>query len=639
MNQPINKIISSVSNYPYIPQNYRYFNYRQAARDLDRVMFDFAFNPNVVMPAYLSNDPASWQPMGYWLDQPRQPSEYNPLETGYLKRTFGLPTYVGDTRVVSSGSEAMTTIASVLGSSYAGINKQTQSFADTMYDFVEMTFSSYDTGTKLVHNYGVQGQSFWYDLFPQIIFTRLYDLYPNTLYMREILLNGADEWLEALPNFLKDGNPNYEFVGYNVVLESPTLVGNHIEPPNGGLAFLFYAAYELTSEQKYLDGAKEVLNYLQTYEKNPNYEALTDYAPYVAAILNKKYGTSYDVGKFIDYLFDGDSAFRPGWSVMNGTIGGYPAHGLVGQGLDYAFSMNSFHLASTLAPLVKYDPRYSDAIGRYLLNLVNNAKVFFPNEHNLTHQSMNSYLPFDLTGSLVYEGFRNSWGGVTGYAMGDATTMFGQPSDLSLYSSAFIGSLGAIVSETDVNAILKIDLNKTDSFGDNDRATHLFYNPYGEDRVITYDGPSESYDLFDLKTTRILARNVNNDVRIRVPARSSLVTIALAGGSVPVIANHDIMIGDEQIARYQAAVNLTNITTRQQLTSATDITMSYEAPLNDEISSMRIYFGDILVYEGTPITTYRYNKSQLPNTDYTLKVEIESQHGLTDYVTKRVVCL
>ncbi|MCK7484299.1 MAG: hypothetical protein MZU97_01150 [Bacillus subtilis] len=211
-------------------------------------------------------------------------------------------------------------MSAVLGSSLAGIDKSSQAFGSTTYDFVEMMLAAYDTGSKLVHNVGAQGQSFWYDIFPQILFARLYDLYPDTEYMREMVLNGADEWLESLPFFVKDGQPNYEFVGYNVVLESPTLVGNHIEPPNGGLAFLFYSAYEMTKEAKYLEGAKTVLDYFETYEKNPNYEAMTDYAPFVAAALNSKYGTTYDVGKFLDYLFESDSAFRPGWSVMRRDV-------------------------------------------------------------------------------------------------------------------------------------------------------------------------------------------------------------------------------------------------------------------------------------------------------------------------------
>jgi len=634
----VQKSVSKINSFPDIPSNYRYYDYKSAAKELDRVMFGFANDSTVKIPSYISSDPSSWNPIGYWLDQPRQPPVYNPLETGYLKRTFGLPTYVGDNRVVSSGSEAMTTISSVLGASYAGIDKQNQQFGETTYDFVEMTFASYDTGSNLVHNYGVQGQSFWYDLFPQIIFARLYELYPDTPFMEEIVLNGADEWLEALPYFVIDEQPNYEFVGYNVVLESPTITGGHIEPPNGGLAALFYSAYKITGDEKYLDGAKEVLDYLQTYQKNPNYEALTDYAPYIAAILNAFHGTAYDVGKFIDFLFDGDSAFRPGWAVMNGFFGDYPVHGLVGQADDYAFAMNSLHLATTLAPMVKYDARYGDAIGKYILNLVSNARYFFPQTHALSHQSMNSYLTFDTNGTLIYEGFRRSWNSVTGYAMGDATTMFGQPSDLSLYSSAFIGGLGAIVAPTNINGILRIDLNATDSFGPSAIPGYLLYNPYDRPYVVNYDGPAQPYDLFDAGSQTILARNVTGSVHLRIPAKQSLVVRQLPALSVPQLSTYQVFVGDELIARKQASVNLTNIVTRQELTSASNINIEMNAPLNDEIVNMKVYFGSILAYDGVPLETYRYNKALLPNTDYTMRIEILTSQGHSDYVTKRVVC-
>jgi hypothetical protein len=363
------KIIRTVDNYPLQTTDFRYFDYRSRALWLDDIVFTFAQNPNAVQPTYIQDDPESWQPIGFWIDQARQPEFYDPLVSGYLKRTFGLPTYLGDNRVLSSGSEAITSLAMVLSSSLMGLVMDDRTYGEITYDFVEMMLAHYDTGSKLVHNAGVQGQSFWYDIFPQILFAKLYDLYPETEYMREMVLNGANEWLEALPYFETDGSVDFEFVGYNVTLESPTVTGGHIEPPNGGLAFLFYSAYVMTQDEAYLDGAKAVLDYFQDYQKNPNYEAMTDYAPLIAAILNFYHGTHYDVGKFLDFLFEGDSAFRPGWSVMSGSLGGKQVSGLVGQTGDYAFSMNTFHLASVLAPLVKYDARYTDTIGKYLYNL------------------------------------------------------------------------------------------------------------------------------------------------------------------------------------------------------------------------------------------------------------------------------
>jgi len=635
----VGKSITKVESFPDIPANYNYFDYKTKALALDDTTFSFAQNEVAQMPNYISTDMSTWSPVGFWIDQVRQPTEYLPLETGYLKRSFGLPTYVGDNRVASSGSEAMTTIASVLGSSFAGIDKSAQAFGETTDDFVEMTFSSYDTGSKLVHNFGLQGQSFWYDIFPQIMFTRLYDMYPDTLYMKEMVLNGADQWLEALPYFVDDtGAPDYDFVGYNVVLESPTITGNHIEPPNGGLAFLFYAAYEMTQEGKYLQGAKEVLDYLQSYPGNPNYEALTDYAPFVAAAMNAKYGTTYDVGKFLDFLFDGDSSFRTGWSVLSGNFGNYAVDGLVGQTGDYAFAMNSLHLATVLAPLVKYDVRYASAIGKYLLNLVNNAQVFFPQEITLGHQSMADYLPFDKAGSLLYEGFRNNYNSVSGYAMGDATAMFGQPSDLSVYSSAFIGGLGALVAKTNVKGILQVNLDSTDSFGQNEYPNYLYYNPFATEKIIDFDGGLTPYDLYDTITKAIVAHNVTGVVHLKVPANSSKVVMVLPANSTYSIESGCIVINDKTVSRLQAAVNLTNIATRQELTAATDIGISYSAPKNDVVTAMKISFGPIVVYDGEPVMLFNYDKALLPDTDYTMKVEITTQNGLVDYVTKRVVC-
>jgi hypothetical protein len=635
---PVHKTIRLVELFPDLPENYAYFDYAAKARELDSVLFGFANNPSAVSPSYIRTNPATWNPIGYWIDQPRVPSVYEPLVTGYLKRTFGLPTYLGDSRVISSGSEPITTISAVLGSSYAGIDKSAQAFGSSIYDFVEMTLSSYDTGSELVHNIGAQGQSFWYDIFPQIMFARLYELYPDTEYMKEMVLNGADQWLEALPYLQKDGIVSYEFVGYNVVLEAPTTVGHHIEPPNGGLAFLFYSAYVLTEEEKYLDGAKEVLDYLETYQKNPNYEAMTDYAPFVAAALNRRFGTTYDVSKLLDFLFESDSAFRPGWRVMNGTFGGYAVDGFVGQSGDYGFAMNSFHLASVLAPMVKYDTRYAAVIGKYLLNLVNNAKAFFPQSISLDRQTMTRYLDYDVQGSLCYEGFRNNYGGVNGLAMGDATTMFGQPSDLSIYSSAFIGALGGMVSKTNVHGILKIDLNKTDSYGVNTYPQSLTYNPYGETRTVKYRPQTvERYDLFDAVTKEVVARNVKGDVNVRLSTKEARVLIELPANSRFDKSGDQVLVQGIVVGTYQSAVNILNLSSRQELTASSDIRFSYQAPKGDEVVRMQIYFGTILAYDGAPLQTYRYDKSKLPDTDYTMKVVITTSSGRSDVASKRVV--
>ncbi len=628
------KNIIKVENYADITGSYSYYDYKKASKDLVNVIYSFTKNEQAVLPSYTINNPSSWSPIGMWIDA-LVDFKTNPLQTGYLQKRFSLPTYVGDNRFLARGGENITMIASVLGSTYAGVDMSNFKLGQTAYDMVEMTLAGYNTGTKLVTNAGTQGQSFWYDVFPQILFARLYAEYTDTEYMKEMVVNGANEWLEALPNFVKNGEVNYEFVGYDVVNESVTEVGDHIEPPNGGLAFLFYSAYKITGEQKYLSGAKEVLDYLQTYQKNPNYEALTDYAPLIASILNRDYGCNYDIGKFIDYLFEGDSAFRSGWCVLDGNFGDYSVNGLVGQSGDYAFSMNTFHLAAVLANTVKYDTRYADIVGKYLLNVVNNSKVFFPQNMPLDKQTMNSYLTFDKSGSLCYEGFRNWYGG---YAMGDATTMFGQPCDLSLYSSVFIGMLGGMVEQTNINGVLRYDLNTTDSYGANDYPTYLIYNPYKESKTVIFESNNSSYDLFDSTNGVLLGRNLSGNTRVIVPAESSVILMQVPAMSEFVESDNKILVNGVAVYSYKPSVEV-NLRSRQTIYTSTDINIKFSAGKGDSVKNMKIYFGDILVYDDEPISTFRYDKSLLPNTDYTLKIEIETEKGAKDYVTKRVVAL
>jgi hypothetical protein len=105
-----------------------------------------------------------------------------------------------------------------------------------------------------------------------------------------------------LPYFVKDEVPNYVISRYNVVLESPTVTGGHIEPPNGGLAFIFYAAIKYR-RGKIPRRMQDVLDYLQDKSRKTQLRSLEDYAPYVAAILNARYGTDYDCRKIHRFIY------------------------------------------------------------------------------------------------------------------------------------------------------------------------------------------------------------------------------------------------------------------------------------------------------------------------------------------------
>jgi hypothetical protein len=147
-------------------------------------------------------------------------------------------------------------------------------------------------------------------------------------------------------------------------------------------------------------------------DANPLYEVLLPYAVITAARLNAEEGRNYEVGKLLNWCFEpGPSPqARPHWGVILGNWNGLDVYGLTGSATDgggYAFAMNTFQYAGTLAPLCRYDPRYARDLGKWLLNLANAARLFYPNAHDAGHQSSHAWASkHDPKSVLAYEGLR-----------------------------------------------------------------------------------------------------------------------------------------------------------------------------------------------------------------------------------------
>ena len=270
--------------------------------------------------------------------------------------------------------------------------------------------------------------------------------------------------------------------------------------------------------------------------------------------------------------------------------------------------------------MVKYDPRYANAVGKYLLHVARNAKVFFPTALPLSRQSMTEYLAYDLYGSIAYEGFKNEAGGI---ATGDATRLFSQPSDLSLYSSAFIGAFGGMIAETDISGVLKVDLNNTDSYGLNQYPHYLLYNPHMDSVIVRFRGPETAYDVFDKASNTILAKNVSGTINLKIEGNSSLVVVVLPANSSYQAVKNEIFVGDYKLSEYMASVNLPSLFSRQELTEASTIAISYDAAWRRS-NINEIYFG-ISSPTMANRSEFNYDKSVLPDTDYEIRVEITTR--------------
>jgi len=459
---------------------------------------------------------------------------------------FRMSAYVGDYRLDANGrrpAEAIPSIGAVLGATFVGIDKSVGP-----HNWVRMCkhyFERQRDQRVLLNKFDTSaGDSFWYDLFPGILFTALADRYPCDQVLARCVHLNSRRWLEATC-MLTDGgrDANFHFTAFDFTTMKPVVNGLWKEPDAaGGIAWLQYMAYLRTRDNDpaeaacFLQSTKWCLDFLEKEASNPAYEVLMPFGAYTAARFNAEQHGTYDIAKFVGWCFQRSQA-RPDMIMIADRWAKQDVHGLLGftkhsePSRGYAFTMNTFVAAWPLVPLVRYDDRFARAIGRWMLGAANAARYFYPDAHPESRQS--SYSDGINTNNVVaYEGIRNRWlqdrPEEKLFAAGDPLTYdWGPHTDLSLYGSAFVGVFGAIVRPTNHERILQIDLRATDSCSGPSYPSRLYYNPYPERKEIVLQVAAEPQDLYDCVSNRVLARNVSGRARFAIPPDEAVLLVLI----------------------------------------------------------------------------------------------------------------
>jgi autotransporter-associated beta strand protein len=512
-------VVSQIAAMPYLPVNYQYQNWTSVAQGFDSTVF----NP-VAQEGY--------QYKSFWFQ--------NDSENG-ISQGFGMPSYIGQTQASEGNGEAITQIAAVLGASLAGIDKQSQTLSDgNTYDFVQMASRFYDSGTGanlVLNNIGSQGSgSFWYDQLPQILFDGLISQYYSSYatgsagqQRLDMIMNTGAAKMHSVIDVLAGNSttapPNFNYQGFNYVSMAP-VTGGHTEPDGAaGAAYEQYAAYIHTGVATDLTDAERCVQTLQNtaVNQNPLYETVLPFGALTAARLNAEQGTNYDVAKIVNWCFSPTSVVRSGWGAISAAQwNGYGAAGLIGSTTDqggYGFSMNSYLYPAALVPLVRYDDRFGNAIGQWMLNLTNSSRMFLKSGLPASNQTNASWsdAPSDY---YSYEGVKESSGGVSPLAGGDATSYNSSWLNFA-YGSGDVGVLGGIVSPTNVPMILQLNLLATDFFHAPADPSFLFYNPYNTQKSVQINVGSTAVNVYDAISGKVLATNVSGLTSIAIPAQSS----------------------------------------------------------------------------------------------------------------------
>jgi len=347
---------------------------------------------------------------------------------------------------------------------------------------------------------------------------------------------------------------------FNLATGLPLTTGVPEPESAGSIAWLLYNAYLETGKRKYFEGAQLAMDFLAGFETNPSYELQLPYGTLAAARMNAVEGTNYPLQKLLDWCFNrGDLR---DWGAIVGTWGGYDVSGLIGEandgGNDYAFVMNGFQQAASLAPVPKYDKRYSRAIAKWLLNITNASRLFYWNALPQTNQDSYTWASVnDPTACIPYESMKEVWLTKIPFATGDAIQGGWAATNLSLYSGSSVGYLAAVTQATNIPEILQIDLNKTDFYGDNSLPAYLYFNPTQIDRQVNVELPAGTFGVYEAITENIILSGVSESIQLAVPAGEVRLIRLYSEGIVPE-ARDGRLYAEEEILDYHYQYNYTD---------------------------------------------------------------------------------
>ncbi|TWU28343.1 hypothetical protein [Bythopirellula polymerisocia] len=551
--------LPAIDSLPNAPATYQMRDWHQTAIDFDTLAFDTTATGQYLPLVRIDNTPESAQ----------------------LQKAFGLPAYVGETRTFGENGEpvheAIASLAAVLGGTFVGVDKSAGP-----NNWVSMAREYYvnRNGQYVVLNnpFASSGGSAWYDIYPNVLFYQIADRYPDETYLGPIMDQIDQRFYDAVGVLTANGAaPNFNHTAYNFRTRQPVDNGVWREPDMGlGMAWMQHAAYWRNQDSnpglaaQHLTAVDWALSYYEQTSANPDYEILAPFGAYTAARMNAEHERNYDIEKFVNWVFDRSDA-RPTKIMISGEQwGGEEVGGLMGFTIPnigdvrgYAFSMNTFATAMPMVPLARYEDRYSQAIGKWMVNVASAARLFYGDAHSNQNQS-SEFWTGDPNSAVSYEGLRHHWlggefDGEELYAAGDPLTYnWGPETNFAIYGSAMAGVFGSIIKTTNVEKILQLDLLATDSFRGAAHPTYLYYNPLANTQSVAIDLGAGAFDLYDAVANRFLARSVSGQQMFDVSAGEAVQLVLVPAGGIENRQGRRLLVNDVVID-YNASLLANNL--------------------------------------------------------------------------------
>ena len=512
--------INRIEQMPNIPEPYLMRDWEKVAQNYDSLVFNINLSGEY-LPLMGINEHA--------INYPEH-------------KSAAMVSYVG--QMLGTSAEGINLMPAIIGATLSGINKTNQ--FDHNWVLMSEDFFNHRVDENIYLNNPTtnSGHDWWYETMPNIFFYQLNALYPNTGDYNYQFTKVADRWLEAVVNMGGDACPwqipymNYRAWNFNQM--KPLTTGVKEPEAAGAIAWILYNAYRKTKNHDYLIGAEWAMEFLNNYNENPSYELQLAYGAYTAACMNAEIGTNYDIEKILNWCFNRGNL--RGWGTIVGHWGEYDCSGLVGEandaGNDYAFIMNGFQQAAALLPLVRYNEHYANAISKWILNMANASRLFYTDFLPADHQDSEEWsIQYDTNNCIAHEALKETYIGKSPFSTGDAIKNGWSQTNLALYGSSHVGYLGGIIDTTNVKAILKLNLTKTDFYAEN-YPSYLLWNPYENDTTVSINIGEQELDIYNSLNNSFIIEDASGIVNITIPATNSVLLVYVpVGAQIKTIGN------------------------------------------------------------------------------------------------------
>jgi hypothetical protein len=159
--------------------------------------------------------------------------------------------------------------------------------------------------------------------------------------------------------------------------------------------------------------------------------------------------------------------------------------------------------------------------------------LFYPNEIPDEHQTIPEEKEY-TKGVIAYEGLIKK-AHYEQYENIEAPVAIGdgmhwnkdnpKVSQFSVYGSGHVGIAGAIISRTNIENILQLDLLATDFYREEAYPSYLFYNPNPESKEVTVSVGQNEVKIYDAVQRAFISNSVSGDFTFQIQNQNSSVLI------------------------------------------------------------------------------------------------------------------